>query len=92
MKAYLILTVTVFFFPLPSVALAVILTLRPFPAFFAFTTPFEDTVAYLVLELVHLRVLFAFLPVVLTVAFTFNVFPAFTVFFAFSVILLTASF
>ena len=37
------------FFPLPSLALAVMVTVFPAPALFAVTTPFDDTVAYLVL-------------------------------------------
>ena len=60
--------------PLPSVALAVILTVFPAPAFLVFTTPLEVTVAYLVLLLLHFKVLVVAL-LGLTVAFIFMVLP-----------------
>lgn len=50
---YLIFILTTCFFPLPSVAMAVIFTVLPFPAFFVFTLPEADTMAYSVLLLVH---------------------------------------
>ncbi len=78
---------------LPSVDAAVIVTVFPFPAFLAVTLPFLLTVAYLVLELCHFKVLFTLLPVVFTVALTVMVLPAFNVLDgAFSFMLFTACF
>lgn len=65
-----------FFFPLPSVALAVMVTVLPFPAFLVVTTPLELTVAYFVLLDFHVSFLFKFL-VGLTVARTVTFLPAF---------------
>ena len=56
-----------------------IVTVFPFPAFVVLTFPLFETVAYSGLELVHVKVLLAFFPVVVTVAFTFRLFPALTV-------------
>mgnify|MGYP006874674630 CR=1 FL=1 len=67
------------FLPVPSVALAVILTFFPFPAFFAVTPPFLETVAYWLFEELHCSVLFAVLPVVFTAALILSFFSAFTV-------------
>ena len=75
---YLILIVTVAFFPLPSVAIAVIFTDFFLPAFSALTFPDPDTVAYFVLLLVHFSFLLAPLDAV-TLAFRLSVFPALTV-------------
>lgn len=66
------------FLPLPSFALAVIVTVLPLPAFLAVTTPFELTVAYFLLLLVQATfLLVAFVGVMVVVRVTF--FPAFTV-------------
>lgn len=63
--------------PEPSFAFAVIFTFLPFPAFFAVTFPADDTVAYFVLLLVQVRVLYA--PAVAVIfAFNATVFPFFT--------------
>ena len=51
--AYLILILKVFFLPLPSVAIAVIVTFLPFPAALVVTFPFAATVAQAGLEEVH---------------------------------------
>lgn len=54
----MIFSLTTAFLLLPSVEDAVILTVLPFPAFFACTTPFWVTVAYFSLLLVHVMDLF----------------------------------
>ena len=78
---------------LPSVAVAVIVTDLPFPAFLAVTTPLEFTIAYFLLEVLQFRVLLAFFPVVSTVAFIVVFLPAFTVLVLhFNVTFLTADF
>ena len=88
---YLILIVIVAFFPLPSVAIAVIFTDFFLPAFSALTFPDPDTVAYFVLLLVHFSFLLAPLDAV-TLAFRLSVFPALTVFFPVILYLLNGSF
>ena len=88
---YLILIVIVAFFPLPSVAIAVIFTDFFLPAFSALTFPDQDTVAYFVLLLVHFSFLLAPLDAV-TLAFRLSVFPALTVFFPVILIFLTVPF
>lgn len=60
-------------FFVPSVDVTLIVAV---PAFFAVTTPFEDTVATAVFEDVHFTVLFAFLPLELTVAFKVSLLPS----------------
>ena len=80
LSSYRILIFLTAFFPLPSVAIAVILTVFPFPAFFAFTIPLDDTVAYFLLLDFHLTDLLA-CPVTVTTAFSLIFFPAFTDFF-----------
>ena len=76
MLDHLILIFTLAFLPLPSVAMAVILTVLPFPAFLAVTLPLLVTDAYLELLLVHRSVLFAPLEAV-TFALSFVDFPGF---------------
>ena len=88
---YLILIVTIAFFPLPSVAIAVIFTDFFLPAFSALTFPDPDTVAYFVLLLVHFSFLLAPLDAV-TLAFRLSVFHALTVFFPVILIFLTVPF
>ena len=64
----------------PSVEAAVIVTVFPFPAFFAVTFPWELTVAYFVFELLHFKTLFTVLPAfpsALTAVFSVTFFPAF---------------
>ena len=90
---FLILIFMVAFFPVPSVAFAVILTVLPFPAFFVVTTPFALTFAYFLFEVSQLKVLFAVFPVVETFALTVTLRPAFTDFWLhLSVIFFTACF
>ena len=67
------------FLPVPSVAAAVIFTDFFLPAFNAFTFPEDETVAYLVLLLVHFNFLLAPF-VAVTFALRLNVLPALTVF------------
>ena len=76
-RSYFILIFTVFFFPLPSVAIAVIFTVFPLADFFVVTIPLAFTVAYLVLPDIQRSFLFAFF-VAVTLAFSFSFFPAFT--------------
>ena len=80
-----------FFIPVPSVAVAVIATIFPFPAFKAVTTPLLLTVAYFLLDEVHFSDLFAVFPP-LTVAFIVCFAPAFMDVDAFNVIFVTPSF
>ena len=70
------------FLLLPSFALAVIVTVFPFPAFFAFTTPLLLTVAYFLLLLLQFTALFLALEgdttdfnVIVWLAFNLVVFP-----------------
>ena len=76
-RSYFILIFTVFFFPLPSVAIAVIFTVFPLADFFVVTIPLAFTVAYLVLLDIQRSFLFAFF-VAVTLAFSFSFLPAFT--------------
>ena len=76
---YLTLIFIVAFLLLPSVAIAVTLTVLLLADFFALTTPLLFTVAYLVLLDFQSNFLFAFLEAVI-LAFSFNVLPALTVF------------
>ena len=72
---FLILIFTALFFPLPSVAMAVIFTVFPFAFLEVLTTPLELTVAPSVLLEDHLRTLLAPLAA-LTLAFNFSFLPA----------------
>lgn len=76
---YRIFTFIVFRLLLPSVDMAVILTVFPFPAFFALTVPDLDTVAYFVLLLSQSNFLLAPL-VAITLVFSLSFFPAFNFF------------
>ena len=71
---FMILILNVAFFPLPSVAYAVIVTVFPAAFLLNFTTPFLSTVAYFLLLVVHLIFLLLALFEILAVNFTF--FPA----------------
>ena len=66
---YFILIFILHFLLDPSVDFTVIVTVFPFPAFWAITVPLELTVAYFELELVHLSFLFACFPDVITLVF-----------------------
>ena len=74
---YFILIFTVCFFPLPSVAIAVIFTVFLLAAFFVVTIPLAFTVAYFVFADVQRSFVFAFFVAVI-LAFSFSFFPAFT--------------
>ena len=78
----MIFILTAAFLPLPSFALAVIVTVFPLPAFLADTTPLELTAAYFLLLLVHERALEVALPG-FTVALIVSFLPAFRVLAAF---------
>lgn len=71
---FMILILNVAFFPLPSVAYAVIVTVFPAAFLLNFTTPFLSTVAYFLLLVVHLIFLLLASFEILAVNFTF--FPA----------------
>lgn len=87
-----------FFLLLPSVAVAVIVTVLPLPAFFVVTVPLLLTVAHLVFEDFHESFMFVvfrpFLPPVVLMSVLSVIFlPAFTFgFFALKLILVTAFF
>ena len=53
---FVILTFTEAFLFVPSVEVAVIVTVLPFPAFFVVTTPLAFTVAHFVFEDFHAKV------------------------------------
>ena len=74
---YFILIFTVCFFPLPSVAIAIIFTVFPLADFFVVTIPLAFTVAYFALPDVQRSFVFAFFVAVI-LAFSFSFFPAFT--------------
>ena len=72
-RSYFILIFTVFFFPLPSVAIAVIFTVFPLADFFVVTIPLAFTVAYLVLLDIQRSFLFAFSDYLLSLLQLFEV-------------------
>ena len=73
-----IFTLHVAVLPEPSFAFTVMGTVLPFPARFAFTTPFEDTVAYFVLPDLNITDL-SYASFGVTFAFSVKLSPGFSV-------------